>query len=170
MSISVPTSTRLVSAIAGSPSRIVQDTALVLLRVGVAAVFIAHGKGDIFDAGVSTNVENYAGAGIPLPELAAPFAAYVQFFGGIALIFGLLTRPVAAGLTVVMGGALIWVHRGESLVMGQDGSGSGYAFAMGLAALVLLLLGPGRLSADRVLGEWWRSRSRAATDDRSLLA
>jgi uncharacterized membrane protein YphA (DoxX/SURF4 family) len=52
-----------------------------------------------------------------------------------------------------MGGALIWVHRGEGLVMGQDGSGSGYAFAMGVIALVVLLLGPGRFSADRLIAD-----------------
>ncbi len=68
-----------------------------------------------------------------------------------------------------MGGALIWVHRGEGLVMGQDGSGSGYAFAMGIIALALLILGPGRLSADHWLTSWWRQRT-PANDGRTLPA
>jgi len=152
---------RVASTIARDASRPTHDAALVALRCAAAAVFVAHGAGDLFDAGISANVDNYTGAGIPLPALSAPFAALVQFFGGLALIVGLLTRPVAAGLTVVMGGALIWVHRGESLVMGQDGSGSGYAFAMGAIALAILLLGPGRFSADHVLASRLRQRSGA---------
>lgn len=127
------------------------DIGLLALRLAVAAVYIAHGAGDVFDAGVSNNVQNYAEAGIPLPELAAPFAAYIQLFGGILFAAGALVRPLAAGFIVVMAGALLFVHRGEGLVMGQDGSGSGYAFIMGFASLTLLLLGPGRFSLDALL-------------------
>ncbi|MDQ3579287.1 MAG: DoxX family protein [Actinomycetota bacterium] len=161
--MSMTETTRLTSTLAGDASKTLQDAALLVLRCAAAAVFIAHGAADIFDAGISTNVDNYTGAGIPLPALSAPFAAIVQFFGGFALLLGLVTRPVAAGLVVVMGGALIWVHRGESLVMGQDGSGSGYALAMGVIALAVLILGPGRLSADRFLAGWLSQRDGAAS-------
>ena len=143
--------------------RVVTDTALLILRLAVAAVFIAHGWGDVMDAGVSSNVENYRGAGIPWPEFSAPFAGYIQLFGGIALFVGILSRPISAGLVVVMAGALIWVHRGESLVMGQDGSGSGFAFVMGVASLALLLTGPGRFSLDGIIADRW-SRSRPNPD------
>lgn len=135
--------------------RVVSDTGLLILRLAAAAVFIAHGWGDVVNAGVSSNVENYRGAGIPWPEVSAPFAAYIQLFGGIALFLGLLTRPLVAGLTVVMAGALIWVHRGESLVMGQDGSGSGFAFVMGVASLAMLFTGPGRFSIDHIIADRW---------------
>jgi putative oxidoreductase len=46
---------------------------------------------------------------------------------------------------------LIFVHAGEPLVMGQDGSGSGFAFIMLAASLALLSTGAGRFSADRML-------------------
>ncbi|GGN23413.1 hypothetical protein GCM10011609_76240 [Lentzea pudingi] len=138
------------SFLAGSSS-LAADYGLLALRLGVAAVFIAHGAGDIFEAGVSNNIENYQGAGIPLAALAAPFTAYIQFLGGILIIPGFLTRPISVGFLVVMAGALIFVHRGESLVMGQDGSGAGFAFIMGVAALTLLLLGPGRYSVDHLV-------------------
>ncbi|MBA2449529.1 MAG: DoxX family protein [Chloroflexi bacterium] len=135
------------------PSRVASDIGLLVLRLAVAAVFIAHGWGDVFGAGVSTNIQNFRDAGIPLPALAAPYTAYIQLFGGIAFVFGALTRPLSAGFIVVMAGALIFVHRGEPLVMQPDGSGSGFAFIMCMAATALLLLGPGRFSADSLIAE-----------------
>lgn len=132
--------------------RLAADVGLLILRLAVAAVFIAHGWQDASqEGGAGANVENYRGAGIPLPELSAWFGAYMQLIGGILAVFGLLTRPVSAGFVVVMAGALIFVHRGESLVMGQDGSGSGYAFIMCAASIALLTLGGGRFSADRMI-------------------
>ena len=127
------------------------DLGLLVLRAVVGVVFVVHGAGDIFDAGVSSNIENYRDAGIPLPELAAPFAAYVQFLGGLLLIAGLLSRLVTLGTTVVMIGALIFVHAGEQIPTGQDGSGSGFALVMGTASLALLLAGPGRFSLDYLI-------------------
>ncbi len=149
----------VLNAVTGSPSSIATDIGLLILRLAVAAVFIVHGWGDVFEAGVANNVENYRDAGIPLPALSAPFAAYVQLLGGILLVLGALTRPVSAGLIIVMAGALIFVHPGESLVMGQDGSGAGYAFIMCATSVLLLLAGSGRFSLDRLLATRWTSSS-----------
>jgi len=137
--------------VAGSTLPVATDVGLLVLRLAVAAVFIAHGWGDVFEAGVSTNIQNYQDAGIPLAVVSAPFAAYIQLFGGILFVFGALTRPVSAGFAIVMAGALYFVHLGESLVMGQDGSGSGFAFIMFAASVALLLAGPGRFSIDHLL-------------------
>ncbi|MGH3932099.1 MAG: DoxX family protein [Pseudonocardiaceae bacterium] len=126
------------------------DAGLLVLRLGVAAVFIAHGWGDVFEAGVSTNVQNYQDAGIPLAAVSAPFTAYIQLFGGILVLFGALTRIISVGFVIVMAGALFFVHLGEPLVMGQDGSGSGFAFIMCAASIALLLAGPGRFSIDHL--------------------
>jgi putative oxidoreductase len=150
----------VLNAIAGTSSAIATDIGLLILRIAVAAVFVAHGWGDVFDTGVSNNVENYRDAGIPLPVLAAPFAAYIQLLGGILLVFGALTRPMSAGHIIVMVGALIFVHSGQSLVMGQDGSGSGFAFIMCAASILLLLAGPGRFSLDRLLVARWSHSAR----------
>jgi len=135
-------------------SCILTDFGLLVLRLAVAAVFIPHGWGDVFDAGVSTNIQNYRDAGIPLPALSAPFAAYVQLVGGILFLCGALTRPLSAGFMVVMAGALLYVHRGEPLVMQQDGSGSGFAFMMFAASIALLVAAPGRFSIDNLIAEW----------------
>lgn len=129
----------------------VGDVGLLVLRLGAGAVFIAHGYGDVFDAGISANIQNYRDAGIPLPVVSAPFTALVQLIGGALILVGFLTRLWAAGLVIVMVGALLFVHWGEPLVMGPDGSGSGFAFIMGISSVALLILGPGRLSVDALL-------------------
>ncbi len=63
--------TRLAPSLTGAPSRSVHDIVLLGMRLGAAAVFIPHGRGDILDAGVSTNIDNSRVAKIPLPELGA---------------------------------------------------------------------------------------------------
>ena len=134
------------------------DVGLLLLRLAVGAVFVAHGWGDASQpGGAGTNVPNYRDAGIPLPEVTAWFGAYMQLIGGAVILFGALTRPISLGFAVVMAGALIFVHAGEPLVMGQDGSGSGFAFIMLAASVALLCTGAGRLSVDRAFA-LWRSR------------
>lgn len=131
------------------------DAGLVVLRIVIGAVFIAHGWGDATqEGGAGANVENYRGAGIPLPELSAWFGAYMQLIGGALLIAGALTRLSATGLFLVMAGAVIWVHPGEPLVLQPDGSGSGFAVVMGTASLALVALGAGRFSADRAFNAW----------------
>jgi len=137
--------------ISGSAPPGATNAGLLVLRLAVAAVFIRHGWGDVFEAGVSNNIQNYRDAGIPLAAVSAPFTAYIQLFGGILFLFGALTRPISAGFVIVMAGALFFVHRGESLVMGQDGSGSGFAFMMCAASIALLLVGPGRFSIDHLI-------------------
>ena len=142
---------KLGTLLIATPDRMT-DASLVVLRLGVGAVFVAHGYGDVFEAGIAANIQNYRDAGIPLAVLSAPFTALTQLIGGVLIVFGFLTRLWAAALVVVMAGALIFVHWGEPLVMNPDGSGSGFAFIMGAASLTLLLSGPGRLSVDAQVG------------------
>jgi putative oxidoreductase len=129
----------------------VNDVAHLILRVVVAVIFFRHGWADIFESGVSNNVEAQRGVGIPIPEFSARFSAYMQFAGGALLFVGLFSRLISAGFVVIMAGALIWVHGSQQIPIGPDGSGSGFAIIMGGASLALLLTGPGRLSLDHLI-------------------
>ncbi len=84
----------------------------------------------------------------------------VEFFGGIALIIGLLTRLASIGLAVDMLGAIFIVHLPNGFFINwymKPGVGHGIEMNLLLFAggLTLLLGGAGKLSLDKW---WWAKR------------
>ena len=73
-------------------------------------------------------------------------AAVVEFFGGIALAFGLFTRLVALSLCFTMVVATI-MH----LSIGDGLQGASHAIELAIVFVSLILIGPGRFSVDRRL-------------------
>ena len=129
---------------------------LLVLRVVVGAIFAAHGAQKIFEFTLPGTIGSFAGMGVPLPEIAGPVVAFVELIGGILLILGLLTRPVAILLAIDMIVALVAVHLPAGLWVGDGG----YEFVavLGAAALTLALTGAGRFSLD---GAFLRGRAPA---------
>jgi putative oxidoreductase len=86
--------------------------------------------------------------GAPLPELTGPLTALVEFFGGLALVFGLLTRLAGLGLAIAMLGAIMIVH----LKNGFFGP-NGFEFPLALlaSAATVALTGAGAFSLDRLI-------------------
>lgn len=125
------------------------EIAHLLLRVAVGAVFVAYGWDDLVALGVPTMVEMQREAGVPLPELAAPFVAYTQAFGGILFVLGALTRAVGVGFAIIMFGAAVIVHDPTTLLVSADGIG--FVLVLGIASLLVVATGPGRFSVDHLL-------------------
>lgn len=120
---------------------------LLLLRLVMGAAFVLHGWPKI------QNPLAWMGPDAPVPAIFQALAAVAEFGGGMALIVGLLTRLAALGITTNMVVALAMVHlpHGDSFVS-KTGSRSFELPAVYLACAVLfLLLGPGRLSADAIV-------------------
>ena len=131
-----------------APSTVRVDAATALVRVIAGTVFAAHGAQKLFVFGLDGVVGGFASMGIPLAGVAGPAVALLEFFGGIALALGLLTRSVAVGLAVVMLGAMVMVHGSAGFF-----APNGIEFVLTLFAIAagLAIAGPGRYSLDALI-------------------
>jgi putative oxidoreductase len=82
-------------------------------------------------------------------------AIAAEFFGGIGIIFGFLTRIAALGIGVNMVVAILTVHRAFGFFMNWTGTqkGEGFEFHLLVLAIVsyLMIRGAGAFSVDRLL-------------------
>ncbi|MCT1884425.1 DoxX family protein [Dietzia cinnamea] len=127
-----------------------RDAAILLARVGIGVVFVAHGWQKFFTLGLARVGEQFAGYGIPQPEVTAAIVAGVELVAGVALVAGLLTPLAGILLGVDMAGALYFVHAIHGPFVTQNGWE--LVVALGVGALLIAAVGAGRFSIDRVLG------------------
>jgi putative oxidoreductase len=80
-------------------------------RIVTGWVFLWTGWGKLTHLPLVT--QNFEGWGLPAPGVLAPLASGIEFFGGILLLLGLLTRISAGALGVVMIVAILAVQRAE---------------------------------------------------------
>ncbi len=123
------------------------DLSLLILRVVVGVIFMAHGAQKLFGAfggmGLTKTVEMMGGGVLPY------LVTIGEFFGGVGLVFGFLTRFSAASLIVIMGGAIALAHGKNGFFMSHvDPKLNGFEYNLALIGLLvpLLLCGPGRFS------------------------
>ena len=123
------------------------------LRIPVGIIFAAHGAQKLFGwfggYGLEGTGQWMASIGLHPGTLMALLAGGAEFFGGLALIVGLLVRPAAAALAFNMLVAIVAVHLGNGLFASNNGYE--YALALLAATVALTLSGGGRASLDRVL-------------------
>jgi len=87
----------------GWPERVAQHLgglAPLFARIVVGWVFLWSGWGKLQN--LPAVIENFAGWHIPAPQFLAPFVSGVEFFGGMFLLLGLLTRISAGALGITM--------------------------------------------------------------------
>ncbi|WP_024695851.1 DoxX family protein [Pseudomonas syringae] len=126
---------------------------LTVLRVIVGIAFIAHGSQKLFGAfggyGLEGTAQYMESLGLTPGYLMALLSGGAEFFGGLGLLLGLLARPAAALVTVLLLVAIFTVHIGNGFFMANNG----YEYALALlgGALAVLIEGAGRLSLDRLI-------------------
>ncbi|MWV60702.1 DoxX family protein [Rathayibacter sp. VKM Ac-2754] len=122
---------------------------LLVLRVALGAVFLAHGWQKVAVDGLAATTEGFGAMGIPFAAVLAPVAAFTELLAGAAVIVGLLTRIAAAGLAITALVALVVVHLPNGFFAATGGIEFVLVLAAGSAALALT--GAGRLSVDALL-------------------
>ena len=124
------------------------DAGLTILRAVTGTIFVAHGAQKIFVYGLDGVAGGFAQMGVPFASVMGPLVGFVELFGGLALIAGLLTRLAGLGLTAVMFGAMVIVHLPAGFFLPN-----GYEFVLMLAAsaTTLAITGAGRYSVDALL-------------------
>ncbi|EKO3655818.1 DoxX family protein [Vibrio metschnikovii] len=125
------------------------------LRIPIGIVFMAHGAQKLFGwfggYGLEGTGQWMASIGLGPGMLMAFLAGSGEFFGGLAILLGILTRPAAAVLSVTMLVAIFAVHFEHGLFM----SNGGYEFALALlvASVSLMMSGAGKLSIDQIISQ-----------------
>lgn len=129
----------------GTADRPTVAVSLLIVRVIAGIIFAMHGSQKLFGA--------FEGPGLArIVDMLGPIGYLVaigEFFGGLGLIAGFLTRFSAAALIVIMIGAIVKQH-------GQHGfflSAGGYEYNLALIGLLVptLIAGPGRFAIGRFL-------------------
>jgi putative oxidoreductase len=125
------------------------DLSLLVVRVIVGIIFAAHGAQKLFGAFGGGGLE----ATVAEPPVGMGPIGYLvsigEFFGGLGLVVGFLTRFSAASLIVIMIGAIATVH-GKNGFFADKG---GFEYNLALIGLLvpILLAGPGKYSIGRLL-------------------
>jgi putative oxidoreductase len=134
------------------------DFALTLVRVVLGVVFFAHGSQKMlgwFGGYGFSGTMNFFENDMHVPAVFAFLAIAAEFFGGIGLLLGLLTRIAAFGITVNMLVAIFMVHFPNGFFMNwtgqQKGEGIEYHLLVLSITFVLMMRGAGSLSADALL-------------------
>ncbi|MFC3206074.1 DoxX family protein [Aquamicrobium soli] len=138
--------TLIIPALGGLYARL-NDGVETLLRVIAGGFLAVHGSGKIVDPfGASEMVE---GLGFYPGAFWSPLLAATEFFGGILIALGLLTRPAAfAGMIVLL--VTVWFHW---VTMGQGFSGAEKSLLWAAALAFFVVRGGNRHSIDARLGK-----------------
>lgn len=132
----------------------------LVVRLILGIIFFAHGAQKVFGWFGGRLRETIAGfRQMGIPPAGTVVAAFIECFGGLAMIVGFLARPAALGLIVVMLVAISKVHVRNGFFLNwsmAQGKGHGYEFNLALIAMALSILigGGGLLSVDRLIAPW----------------
>lgn len=143
-----------------------QPIGLLIGRVVLGVVFIAHGWQKFNEKGMDATAQGFEGLGIPAPTLSAYFTVGAELIGGSMLIVGALLPLAGLWIAAVMLGAMYFVHPLNGAFFSQEG---GYEYVLLLAAVALAIgfSGGGALAVDSL---WLNKVGEKKKDDEPLRA
>lgn len=115
--------------------------AALILRLALGLMFVAHGALKLFVFTPAGTVGYFASLG--LPAIFAYLTIAAELGGGVLLLLGVATRPVALALIPLLIGAGLLGHGGNGWVFSNQGGGWEYPAFLVVAAVVQVLLGDG---------------------------
>jgi putative oxidoreductase len=139
---------------------VMQSPFLLALRLYFFWQLFLTGQGKLENIGKVT--EFFASLGIPLPTLNAYFIGSLECFGSLLLIIGLASRPLSLLIVISMTVAYLTAdfEAVSNIFSDPDKFVKADPFPFLLAALIVLVFGPGRFSVDALLK--WRAGKLAA--------
>jgi putative oxidoreductase len=115
------------------------DLAFLILRLALGAVMLTHGFPKV--TGFAGTAGFFASAGVPVPTLAAAFAAAVEVGGGILILLGIAVDIIGLLFAVDMLGAIVFAASKKGFMGGWE-----FEFTLLCVAVALALAGPGGYS------------------------
>jgi putative oxidoreductase len=131
-----------------------RDIALLLVRAGLAWIFIYHGAGTLFgafhQAGIHGETVYFQANHLNPAEFFTYVDGLTQFVGGILIAIGIFGRLAGFALAGDMIGAMATITFAQGLA-GPDGLGYQLNLALIIPSLVIAFLGTGRFSLDELM-------------------
>jgi putative oxidoreductase len=129
-----------------------RDSLLLASRILLMLLFVIFGWDKLF--AYAATVRNFALIGVPMPVLATAIAVGMELIVGVALMIGLLTRPLAIILAIytfatALLGHHYWTMTGAQRIEGEIGFFKNVSIVAGL--FLLYVSGPGRYSLDATI-------------------
>jgi putative oxidoreductase len=138
-----------------------RDVVLLVARVGLGVIMLAHAKLEYDFGGSLAGVGRmFEQAGVPLGSLTGPANVLFELVGGIAMILGAAVPLVGVLMALNMAGAWVFVH--TSGLFAMDHNGPELVITLGLLGLVLAVTGSGRFGVDHLVVRRLRRSSRTA--------
>ncbi len=126
------------------------DYANTILRVAAGLIYVPHGYGKLFGGGFEGTVGFFTRIGLEPASALVFYVGCVEFFGGILIALGLLTRPFAGLAAINLFVAAFYVHWANGFLWSNGGYE--YSLLWGLVMVVIFIRGGQQLSVDKMIG------------------
>jgi putative oxidoreductase len=130
----------------------VSDLWYPMIRFAIGAILFMHGYAKLANVGIGRVATNFGTSyGLPMPNVLAYSAVFLETVGAICIAIGLFTRFFAAAIAIELLIAMLAAHWAKGFSVGAGGYE--YVLFLGIVMFAIALRGGGPYSVDRVIGK-----------------